>query len=604
MTSPDQPAASNLGGKVAGRIAQVVVQAALSAKAQSGGHTASVAQTVLRDFTNHVSDEIRSTMGPLWTKFAQDEDTPDLLRPTFQALSSETGQAWAMVGGFASSSILSTGLLDGIANEFAPVIQKWIAAMPNQRLSPADAAMAETRSMKGGIDTQGDAAAQGLNAQRYAVLVELARNRLSAGETIDAMRLGLLNRANAETNLLRLGYQQSDVNVILSTAVVPLSPADAAAAWARNSITADQSDTIGAKSGVSKDDMKVLRDLAGQPPSIEDLLFAWRRGIIKEADVDRGIIEGPIRNEWIPVVKALQWQPLPVAEAADAVNQGHLSVDQARKVANENGVRSEDFDVIINNAGIPPGPQEALDWVNRGMITPEQFRTIFLESRIKNKYIDLYLQSRYEVMPPETIRLMYSRGALTKEDALHRLQQRGYTAEDAAIVIDGASADKTTKTRDLTVSQVLALRADGLITSDSALAMLQAAGYDPDEAVWVTELADLQRVHTFLVAAINRTKASYVAGRLSEVDANGVLDSLGLPADYKDQALALWDLERTTVTKGLTPAQIVSAVKKGIIDPNAGVTRLVGQGYAPEDAQVLLIIGGAVNNPAGQGGTP
>jgi hypothetical protein len=602
MTGPIDTPGANLGGKVAGRIASVVVQAALQAKAQSGGHVANVAQTVLRDFTNHVSDEIRSTMGPLWTKFAQDEDTPELLRPTFQALSSETGQAWGLIGGLASSSVLSTGLLDGISNEFAPVIQKWIGAIPNARLSPADAAMAEVRSMKNGLDTAYEAATQGINNQRYNVLVELARSRLTAGEVIDALRLGLINRANAETDLIRLGYQASDVAVILGTLAVPLSPADAAAGWARNSLTIDQTDTIGAKSGISKGDMAVLRDLAGEPPSIEDLLFAWRRGIITEKDVDRGIVQGPIRNEWIPVVKALQWNPLPVAEAADAVNQGHLALDAARKVAAQSGVKADDFDVIINNAGIPPGPQEALDWVNRGLITEAQFRSIFLESRIKNKYIDLYLRSRFEVMPPETVRLMYSRGALSKEDALHRLQQRGYTPEDAAIVIDGASADKTTKTRDLTVTQVLSLRADGLISSDAALAMLQAAGYDAEEALWVTELADLQRVRAFVAAAINRTKASYVAGRLSEVDASGVLDSLGLPADYKDQAFALWDLERTTVTKGLTPAQIVSAVKKGVIDRDGGLARLVGQGYAQEDAQVLLIIGGAVSSPTQQGG--
>lgn len=595
MTAPDTPPDVSLGGRVAGRIAEVVVRATLSAKAQSGGHVAAVAQTVLRDFTNHVSDEIRSTMGPLWSKLAQDPDTPELMRPTLQALSSETGQAWGLIGGFATSGVLSSGVLDGIANEFAPVIQKWIAAMPNQLLTAQDAAMADVRSMKGGVDTEHEAAAQGLDARRYQVLVELSRNRLTASETVDAMRLGLLNRANAESNLIRLGYQASDVTVILNSAAIPLSPADAAAAWARNSLTDAQTDAVGAKSGVSRDDMRVLRDLAGQPPSPEELLFAWRRGVLKEADVDRGLIQGPIRNEWLPVIKALQWLPMPVAEAADAVNQGHMSLDAARKVATENGVKTTDFDVIIANAGIPPGPQEALDWVNRGMIDPAQFRTIFLESRIKNKYIDLYLASRFQVMPPETIRLMYSRGALSKEEALHRLQQRGYTAADAAIVIDGASAEKTTRTRDLTVSQVLSLRAEGLISSDNALAMLQAAGYDADEALWVTELADLQRVHTFVTAAVNRTKASYISGRLSEVDASGIIDSLGLPADYRDQAIGLWDLERTTVTKGLTPAQIVSAVKKGVIDQNAGVQRLVGQGYAQDDAQILLIIGGAVS---------
>lgn len=594
MTTPDAPQDMGLGGRLAGKIAQAVVQASLSAKAQAGGHTASIAQTVLRDFTNHVSDEIQSTMGPLWQRFAQDEKTPEGLRPTFQALATETGQAWGFIGGLVTSSVLGGGLMDIIVNELNPMTHKIISTNPHGVLTIADAAQAIVKGRNSNVDLLFDMAAQGLDDNRRQVVLNLAEASVGAGEVNELMRRNIIKEQDGRQLLSRLGFREVDITRMLELRHLPLSPVDAAAAWARNSLTEQQSDEYGIKGGVSKEDMKVLRDLAGAPPSPEELLFAWRRGIIQEKDVDRGIIQGPIRNEWIPVVKALQWLPLTVSEAADAVNQGHLDIGKARKVAKENGVTDEDFDVIVANAGIPPGPQEALDWVNRGILTEQGFREAFLESRIKNKYIDLYLKSRFEVMPPETVRLMYSRGAITKENALKRLQERGYTPEDAAIIIDGASAEKTQPSRDLTVAQTLELRADGLISDTDALAMLEAAGYDPDEALWVTQLADLRRVSTFVRAAINRTKASYVAGRLDEIAAGSVLDQLGLPADYKDNVFALWDLERTTVTKGLTPAQLVSAVKKGFMSVADGVARLQGQGYAVEDAQILLLIGGAV----------
>lgn len=598
MTTPTPPAGSSLGAGLAQKLAETIVRASLSAKAQSGGHTAGVAQTVLRDFTNHVSDEIRSTMGPLWTRFAQDEDTPESLRPTFQALASETGQAWGFIGGLVTSTALGGGILDLIVNEMAPLVHAGIASNPHGLLTISDAAQALATGRNAGVDLQFDMAAQGLDAHRRDVAVRLAEASISPDLITELLRRKAISAQDARNLLGRLGYREEDISRILVLREMHLSPEQAAAGWARNSVTEQRTNDLGAKAGLSTEDMQVLRDLAGEPPSVEELLFAWRRGVIDEKAVDRGIIQGPIRNEWIPVVKALQWLPLPVSEAANAVNQGHLSLDQGQQVARENGFKAEVFKVIVDNAGIPPGPQEALDWVNRGLITEDAFRTIFLESRIKNKYIDLYLKSRYEVMPPETIRLMVSRGALSKEDGLKRLMQRGYTAADAAIIIDGASAEKTTKGRDLTVSQVLALRADSLITHEDALAMLVAAGYDEDEATWITELADLQRVTRFMTAAVNRTKASYVAGRLSEVDAGGVLDRLGLPAEFKEQAFALWDLERTTVTKGLTPAQIVSAVKKGVLDPQAGLTRLTGQGYGQDDAIVLLMIGGAITGPS------
>lgn len=594
MTNPDAPQEMGLGGRLGGRLAALVLQAALSAKAQSGPHTAAVAQSVFTEVTNHVSDELRGVLGPIFQAYADDEATPEAYRPLFTALAQERGQAWAwLAGSFAQSAVLP-GLLDVVTNELAPLIRKGIASNPHAALSPAVAAAARARGIDSEVDTHGDMAGQGLDRHRRDVLIRLAQADVDPGTILELLRRNEYNVLTAVSRLMAQGYRREDAEAMVALRETLLSPADAAAAWARNSLTEAQSNAIGARSGVSERDMQVFRDLAGQPPSPEELLFAWRRGIITESDVDRGIIQGPIRNEWISTIKALQWIPLPITEAANAVNQGHLTLAQGQAVARENGFKDEVFQVIVDNAGIPPGPQEALDWVNRGLITSEAFRSIFLESRIKNKYIDLYLASRFEVMPPETIRLMVSRGALSKEDGLHRLMQRGYTPEDAAIIIDGASAEKTGKGRDLTVSQVLELRADGLITDQNALDMLSAAGYDEDEALWITQLADLRRVSGFVRAAINRTKASYVAGRIDEIRAGSVLDSLGLPPDFKDNAFTLWDLERTTVTKGLTQAQIVSAVKKGIMQPDEAMARLTGQGYATEDAQIILAIGGAL----------
>lgn len=596
MTAPEGPPTMPLGGRLAAKIAETVVRASLSAKAQSGGHTAGIAQTVLRDFTNHVADEIKSTMGPLWQRYADDEHTPEELRPTFQALATETGQAWGFIGGVATSTVLSGGLMDIIINEMAPLTHKVIALNPHGVLTISDAAQASVRGLNAGVDLDYDMAAQGLDAHRIEVVKNLSEARLTPFNIHDLMRRGIITTQEGARLFERLGMRPEDIAFMLELRHNPLSPEDAAAAWARSSLTAEQTDDYGRKAGITKEDMQILRDLAGVPPAPEDLLIAWRRRIITEKDVDRGLIQGPIRNEWLPVIKSLQWQPLPVVEAANAVNQGHLTYAKALEISLVNGVKEEDFKVIVSNAGRPPGPQEALEWINRGYITEQDFREIFLESTIKNKYIDLYLKSRWQEMPPGTIRLMVRRGALTREQGLERLHARGYRPEDAEVIMNGATAEKTDKSRDLTVAQVLELRTDGLITDEDTLSMLEVAGYEADEALWITQLADIRRVSAYVRAAVSRTKASYIAGLLDETTAGGVLDQLGLPADFKDMAFQLWDLERSTVTKGLTTTQIVTAIKKGFMTLDDGMRRLEGQGYATEDAQILLLIGGAVKS--------
>lgn len=594
MTTPDTPPSASIGGRVGARIANLVVDSTVNTKQRLAGHTVGVANQVFTDVTNHVSDEIRGAMGHIWQRLADDPDTPEAFKPLVTSLARERGQAWAWIGGTATGAALGAGLLGLLTNEFAPVINRWIAANPHGLLTPADAAAAQARGIRGAVDTEFDMAAQGLDGNRQEVLMALSETTLAPESIVELLRRGVIDIGLAKGLLLRGGFNPVNADRILKLRETLLSPPDAAAAWARSELTAAETDAIGARSGVSAGDMKILRALAGQPPSPEELLFAWRRGIIDESEVDRGLIQGPIRNEWLPVIKNLQWLPLPVGEAANAVNQGHMTRDQADQVAKENGYKPEDFGVIIDNAGIPPGPQEALDWVNAGYITEDEFRAIFLESRIKNKYIDLYLKARRYILPPDTIRLLFSRGAFTQEEAIARLLQRGLSTEDAAAYIAGASAEKTAKSRDLTVAQVLELRAEGLITNDDALAMLQAAGYDEQESLWVTELADLRRVQRFVTAAINRTKASYIAGRLSETDAGAVIDRLGLPADYKANAFALWDLERTTVTKGLTVAQVTAAVKNDLLTPEEGIARLTGQGYETDDAVIILKLGKAI----------
>lgn len=597
MTEPVEPPTSGLGSRVAAKVAEQVVKATLTAKAQSAGHTSAVAQHVMQEFTNHVSDEIRGVLGPLWTRLANDPDTPKELQPLFLSLGARRGQAWAWIGGL----VASTGVAGGLGGVFeallAPTVHATNAALTPAILNPGDAARARATGRTGGVNIDVELAAAGFDADRISVLTALAENNLTPDVVLELLRRNVIIQHDAAEALRHNGYRDVDISRLLALRTVPLSPADAAAAWARSELTDAQTNDIGALSGVSTEDMHIMRALAGQPPSPEELLFAWRRHIIDESDVDRGIIQGPIRNEWIPVIKALQWLPLPAEEAANAVNQGHMSLEDARQAAAENGFKPELFDVIVANAGIPPGPQEALDWVNRELITPEEFRQIFLESRIKNKYIDLYLKARYRFLTLAEIRLLVARGALTREQAIQKLGFIGFTPEDSTAIVDGATAEKTQGTRDLSVTQVLGLRAEGLISPEDASAMLGALGYDEQEVAWIEGLADVKRVHTFVTAAINRIRAGFVSGAIDESRANTMLDALDLPAGYKDDALALWDIEASTVTKTLTSAQIVAAVKGKWLSVEEGLARLTRQGYGPDDATILLGLGKAIAQP-------
>jgi hypothetical protein len=596
VTAPDGGPQAQLGSSVGRRIGDLVSRSVVDTRRRLADHTQRTALGVFTDATNHVSDEIRGVMGPLFRQIALDPDTPPDLAKLFHKLGTERGQAWAWIAGQSVGLGMAGGLGNLLTNLMNPGILPIIADHPHGVLDPGTAASAAVRGTIDPAVARRDAASSGLNAMRYNAIAAMQYTQPGLPEMHALLNKGASTIADVRDSLRRVGIPANYIDDLIDLRNAELSGPDIAAMWNRGIISESQANALGRRVGLNATQVGRLLQLGGEPPAPDELLLAWRRGIISESQVDRALRQGPLRFEWIPVIKSLQWQPLPLAEAADAVNQGHMTLGEARRVARENGVRNDDFQVIVDNAGIPPGPQEALDWVNRGLISEAQFRTAFLESRIKNKYIDLYLRSRVEIMPPETIRLMYSRGAMTERDALHRLQQRGYTAEDAAIILDGASAEKTKTSRDLTVAQVRDLYTDRLISRAAALKMFDAAGYSADESLWILELADLARVKRFVTAAVNRIKSGYVNGLLSEAESQAQLDAVGVAPDAKDDMLALWDIERATVTRGLTPAQIVAAVKKGFMPADAGMSRLVGQGYDPADALILLQIGGALQS--------
>jgi hypothetical protein len=594
VSYPDETPGSTLGGTVGGKVAKRVADAVVNTRQRMAPHQAQVAQKVLGDFTGHVSDELRGALAPLWRQLLDDPEVPDLVKPLLRNLANERGQAWAWIAGSATGAAFGGGLINLLSNALNPAIFKLIQAAPHNILSAEASAQLVARRLQYAWDPFYDASANGIDRKRFNALQQLTATRPGPSEIQDMINRDLVDTRRGVDMLINAGYTENDAGRLTALRHVLLSPEIAAQAWARSLLPAGRVDELADKAGMDREAATVFRGLAGEPPDTQSVLLAWRRGVIDEADVNRAIVQGPIRNEWIPVIKALQWLPLPVGEAADAVNQGHLSLAAAKRAARENGIKDADFDVIIQNAGLPPGPQEVLDWLNRGIITHSEALQALYESRIKNKWVPTYLESRHETMPPETIRLMYTRGAIGADDAIRRLMARGYSQTDAAVILDGAKAEKTQVARDLTQTQIRELYADRAVSRTEALGMLGDMGYEPDEAVLILEIADLARLRKFVNAATTRIRSAYVSGRIDEIEASALLDQLQVPTDQRDDFMQLWDIERATISKALTPAQVTQAVKRDLLTVTQGMARLIGQGYSDEDAYILLELAGAV----------
>jgi hypothetical protein len=584
--------ADGLGGKIGTRIADINTRAKADMLRRAAPLFVSTGMALQEEFFRLTGSELVRTVGPLYRALADAADPGDWVKPTMQFLADGHGQLSTLIGVSGISSGFGQGIGAVVNNDLNPIVTTLVRAHPNALLSVPDLATAVARGLLPIDNALTDATGQGFREDRFLTLIQLSQQALAPVEILDLLNRGVLTRDRALEAFTRTGYNRDTALELMGLQHAVLSVQDLAAMENRGIVSVEEGRRIAAQTGYSAQDFDRYDLLAGEPPDLTTTILAWQRGIITEADVDRAILQGPLRREWIPVAKNLRWQPLSASDAADAVNQGHMTLAHAQQVARENGLKPEDFQVIIDNAGIPPGPQEALDWVSRGIITPAEFETIFLESRIKNKYIGLYLESRTRLLTLAEVRLLYRDGAMSKDQAITRLQSIGFSPENAAIIVNGASAQRTAKARDLTRDQVISLYRDRIITRDDAATMLDAMGWDAQEANWLIDLADMQRFETFTNAALSRTRSQYVARKIDANQASAAMDALAIAPDARDSYIALWDIERDVVTKELTTAEVIQAARKGIITVDDARNRLLGQGYAPDDADIKLAIAG------------
>lgn len=587
--------ATPMGARLAQRIADSVVRSIVDTRGRLAPQMQSIGMQIFTEATNHVSDEVRGAVGPIYRTLADSPKTDGAIKPLLHHLGRTQGQAFGWIGGMAAGAAMGAGITDLLSNYLSEPIGALIAENPRFHLSPEQAASAIARGHAGPIDLLHEAATKGLNADRMEVLTALSRSSLAHLDIIALLNRGHFTRQEAWMALQDAGLAPQYIDNLLSLARVYLTPEQAAAGWARNAVDEETLYGTAQKWGISRADAGVLMELAGEPPPLDAIITAWRRGIIDESQVDRAIVQGPIRNEWIPTVKSLQFSPLPPEQAASAVTQGHLTQEQGAAAAALYGITAEDFAIIVDNSGLPPGIEFAAEAFSRGFITDQQWEEMFLESRIKNKHIPVMRAMRRKLIPAETVRMAYRLGTYPRQQALETLMGHGYSEVDANALLTLEDVRQNEGTKELTRAQVVDLYGEEIISRDEAQQMLATIGFGTTEVEWMLSLADIGIVRRFVNALVTRVHNAYLAGNIGDDEVMTMLTEAGVGSHARDNYLALWALEREALASNLTTAQIQAAMKRGLLSDSDAAARFERRGYSPADAAILVALARPAN---------
>lgn len=501
-------------------------------------------------------------------------------------LTRTTGSFFSQLFGYAIGGAV-TSVLNPALNPL--VIEAW-RLDPTMLLSPPDLAEAVVQGHLTEDAAANEALGWGVSRERFGLMVAIAGSPPGVEQILDLWDRGVMTEAEVTQALRETRLKPKYVDKVKGLQRTLLSAEQLAAMEVQGVITHDQGVAGARRVSIEPEDYDRLVRVNGLPPGVQTGLTLLNRGLLTEDQFRTLVRQGHTKTEYVDALLALRREILTPSEAAAMVVQSIIAPAEGARIAAAAGISATDFDNMVKVRGRPPGPGEALEWLRRGILTEAEFAQVIRESNVKTKYTGSYLEALERLPTLVQIRSMFKAGTITEQRARDLLHKHGFAPDIVDAYLESTTQAKKATHHELTESQAIALYQSGLQKREPAKAALLRIGYDGADADELLDLADAQRVNAARRTALATIHRHFVAGQLDEQQVAIELDKIEVDPRVRDDLLAAWDVERQTVTRTLTEAQVARGVKLHLIGRDDGVTRLVAQGYSEQDARLLLAI--------------
>jgi hypothetical protein len=234
--------------------------------------------------------------------------------------------------------------------------------------------------------------------------------------------------------------------------------------------------------------------------------------------------------------------------------------------------------------------------VRLGIIKEEDVMNKLKDLGVPEDLATLAIESMYNVPSDSVIIKLYKGGKIERETALRLLRMNGYKREWAEWILEASTEERVEKDKDLSKSEVMRLRRYGIIDDNTFITFMKALGYDETEANYLLSLTkatiptqEPPKPKTLTKDNIIR---AFELGVIREDEARNMLKAL----KYDDTSInVLIELAKARVKKepeelkrDLTKADVLKALRLGIIDRNEADAYLTALGYDERERAILL----------------
>lgn len=492
------------------------------------------------------------------------------------------------MAGIGSTPSLVVGIAAGAAASAAlepaleiPKQNAWQSA-PNRVLEPE---LLARLVAQGGVDlgtAHTLALKSGHSNANLDALAYLSQTVPGFAEAMHLWRLGFINSDLMTHALIKAGLDERYVQPILNTKIEELiGLGDIAYAVVRGILPAPayvpvappahgdkvprfpqvniDPEALAAKIGYSPEALQVMVGRSGLSMAPGMAAQAEFRKIIGPNDFLMAIAEGDLRTEWADAVREVSREILTAGQYAELQLRGFLDAPTRRSLTAQHGMSDADSDLLYDVQGRAPSIRQTFIGMQRGATYDGTAQTIpspYLEaaqrSNLRPEWFSVAYENRYSLPSAFVVRALLTDGAIDETRGQTILEHSGWPSD---------------------------------------LAQLVAAHYAAKAGAGTS--SDVGKAQTHLWTT---THTAYKNGEIDAAEVTKNLATLGIPAADQTQIMSLWNAERDTFRKQLTPTQIKKAYKGAVTNPATGVAwtlddalaALIARGYSPNDAHTFL----------------
>lgn len=386
------------------------------------------------------------------------------------------------------------------------------AAHPVMPLSAAEAATAANRAFMAIDAAAAEAAKQGIDADRFAVLRHLAGTAPAPEELAAALRRGVIPADGTGAGAVTFAQGIAEGNlldkwgpVIQALAKQWPTPADILRATLQGQETIEQGRADYERVGGDPEWFQLMFDAEGSAPTPLEASEMAERGIIpwdgtgpQAVSFAQAFLEGPWRDKWQDAYRQLARYYPTASEVVELYRWGQLDVPAATSMLTQRGLDAQqaawwiayaDANAIDDYRGLTE--QAILAMLSISYISDDQARTMLaaihkgpaaIDQLIAYGHIQRAIQSVNQAV--SRVGNLYQARKITAATATDALTRLGVGAVAIPDIIADWDAVASINVRTLTEAQVVDAW-DKLVLDDSeALQELQNIGYTPFDA-WV-----------------------------------------------------------------------------------------------------------------------